>query len=41
MADSTDSSADGIVNILCIVLTVFALVGLALTFLAYQATSLS
>ena len=41
MANPSDNPADGTVSILCIVLIVFALAGLALTFLAYQATSLS
>ena len=41
MPNPTDNPADGTVNILCIVLMIFALAGLALTFLAYQATSLS
>ena len=41
MADLNDAPTDGTVSILCIVLMIFALAGLALTFLAYQATSLS
>ncbi len=39
MAYPTEAPADGTVSILCIVLMIFALVGLALTFLAYQATA--
>ena len=41
MANPTEAATDGVANILSIVLMIFALVGLALTFLAYQATSLS
>ena len=41
MANPSDNPADGTVSILCIVLIVFALAGLALTFLAYQSTSLT
>lgn len=41
MAPKSDNPADGTVSVLCIVLIVFALAGLALTFLAYQATSIS
>lgn len=41
MSSSTEAATDGAPNILSIVLMIFALVGLALAFLAYQATSLS
>ena len=41
MSNRAESATDGTVNILSIVLTVFALAGLALAFLAFQATSLS
>ena len=41
MADPTENPADGTVNILTIALLIGALVGLVLTFLAFQATSLS
>ena len=41
MSNPAENAADGTVSILCIVLMIFALAGLALTFLAYQATSLS
>ena len=41
MSNPTETATDGTANILSIVLMIFALVGLALTFLAYQATSLS
>ena len=39
MSNPSETAADGTVSILSIVLMVFALAGLALTFLAYQATS--
>ena len=41
MPNPTETATDGTANILSIVLMIFALVGFALTFLAYQATSLS
>ena len=41
MPSPTEAATDGVANILSIVLLISALVGLALTFLAYQATSLS
>ena len=41
MSNPAETAADGTVSVLCIVLMVFALAGLALTFLAYQATALS
>ncbi len=41
MSNPNETAADGTATILSIVLMIFALVGLALTFLAYQATSLS
>jgi hypothetical protein len=40
MAEPTETPVDGTVSILTIVLLVFSLAGLALTFLAYQATAL-
>ena len=41
MSNPTETAADGTTGILSIVLMVFALIGLVLTFLAFQATSLS
>jgi hypothetical protein len=41
MASPTESPTDGVVNILCIGMLIFALIALALTFLAYQATAVS
>ena len=41
MSNPAENAADGTMSILCIVLMVFALVGLVLTFFAFQATSLS
>lgn len=41
MSNPAETAADGTLSILCIVLMIFALAGLALTFLAYQASSLS
>ena len=40
MHGTTDSSSGGALNILSIALLVLTLAGLALTFLAYQATAL-
>ena len=41
MDNSNESATDGTVSILSIGMLVFALVALALTFLAYQATAIS